>query len=117
MAKSFEEIIKESKFEEKSMNEYIRLNESDFEFLNESEKAEVQEILEKFGDKKISELDEGILGSVLGGLTGFIVGPAIGKVIANSLGIERGIIYDMLTSRLVSAALGSAITKYIGGKK
>lgn len=117
MAKSFEEIIEESKKPVEPLNEYIKLNESDFQFLNESEKAEVQDILEKFGDKKVSELDEGILGSIIGGLTGFIVGPAIGRVIANSLGIEKGIIYDMLTSRLVSAALGSAITKYMGSKK
>jgi hypothetical protein len=117
MAKSFEEIIEESKKPTEPLNEYIKLNESDFQFLNESEKAEVQDILEKFGDKKVSELDEGILGSIIGGLTGFIVGPAIGRVIANSLGIEKGIIYDMLTSRLVSAALGSAITKYMGSKK
>lgn len=96
---------------------YLKLNESDFSYLNESQKDEVQDILKKFGDKKVGELDEGILGSIIGGLSGFIVGPAIGKVIANALGIEKGIFYDMLTSRLVSAALGAAVTKYIGGKK
>ncbi len=115
--KSFDEIIRESNIEDKTLNEFITLNESDFQYLNESERQEVQEILKKFGDKKISELDEGILGSILGGLTGFVVGPAIGKVIANSLGIDKGIIYDMLTSRLVAAALGSAITKYMSGTK
>jgi uncharacterized membrane protein YeaQ/YmgE (transglycosylase-associated protein family) len=115
--KSFEEIVKEANVGEKSLNEYIKLNESDFSYMNESERDEVQEILRKFGDKKINELDEGILGSILGGLTGFVVGPAIGKVIANSLGIDKGIIYDMLTSRLVAAALGSAITKYVGSSK
>lgn len=115
--KSFEEIVNDAKIEDMPLREFITLNDTDFEFLNESQKAEVQEILNKFGDKKIQELDEGILGSILGGLAGFIVGPAIGKVIANALGIEKGIIYDMLTSRLVSAALGSAITKYTSGKK
>lgn len=94
---------------------YIRLNESDFSYLNEAERVQVQEILKEFGDKKLSELDEGILGRILGGVTGFIVGPAIGRVIANALGIEKGIIYDMLTSRLVTTALGSAITKYATG--
>jgi hypothetical protein len=53
----------------------------------------------------------------LGGVAGFLVGPAIGKVIANALGIEKGIIYDMLTSRLATAALGAALTKYMGKKK
>lgn len=114
--KSFDEAIQNSKIEEKTLNEII-LQDGDFEFLNESERAEVQDILNKFGDRKVSELDEGILSSILGGLTGFIVGPAIGKVIANSLGIDKGIIYDMLTSRLVSTALGAAITKYMGSKR
>lgn len=99
------------------LNEYITLNDTDFEFLNESEKMQLQEVLKEFGDKKVSELDEGILGSILGGVAGFLVGPAIGKVIANALGIDKGIIYDMLTSRLASAALGAALTKYMGGKK
>jgi hypothetical protein len=112
--KSFDEIVKESNALEQPLKNYVKLNESDFQYLDESSRQEVQEILVKFGDKKISELDEGILGSILGGLTGFVVGPAIGKVIANALGIEKGIIYDMLTSRLVGAALGSAITKYVG---
>ncbi len=110
--KSFDDTINEH-----TLKDCIKLNESDFQFLNESQKQEVQDILVKFGDKKIHELDEGILGSILGGLTGFVVGPAIGKVIANSLGIDKGIIYDMLTSRLVGAALGSAITKYMGSQR
>lgn len=115
--KSFEEVIKESKIEEGTLNEYIVLNESDFDYLNESERAQVQEILKEFGNQKLSELDEGILGRILGGVAGFVVGPAIGKIIANALGIERGIVYDMLTSRLASAALGSALTKYMGKSK
>lgn len=110
--KSFEEIK-----EEQTLGDYIKLNESDFQYLTESQKEEVQEILVKFGDKKINELDEGILGSIIGGLSGFIVGPAIGRVVANALGINRGIIYDLLCSHLVGAALGSAITKYIGSTK
>lgn len=118
--KSFNELIeenKETKQEEKTLNEYIVLKDGEFDYLNESERAQVQDILKEFGDKKVSELDEGFLGRILGGVAGFIVGPMIGKVIANALGIERGIIYDMLTSRLASAALGSALTKYVGSKK
>ena len=110
--KSFKQVKTDS-----TLKDCIRLNESDFQYLNESEKQEVQDILDKFGDKKISELDEVILGNILGGLTGFVVGPAIGRVIANSLGIEKGIIYDMLTSRLVCTALGTAISKYMSSSK
>ena len=115
--KSFDEIVEHMSQNNTLLNEYIVLSDTDFEYLNESEKAEVQDILKKFGNLKVNELDEGILGSILGGLTGFIVGPAIGRVIANALGIEKGIIYDMLTSRLVSTALGSSISKYMGSAK
>jgi hypothetical protein len=78
--------------------------------------ASIQEILSKEGGYA-TKIEEGLLGSIIGGITGFLVGPAIGKVIANALGIEKGIFYDMFTSRLAGAALGAAITKYIGGKK
>lgn len=118
--KTFDEIVAERSVNDaldKPLNEYISLQEGDFDFLNESQKMELQEVLKQFGDKKVSELDEGVIGSILGGVAGFLVGPAIGKVIANALGIEKGIIYDMLTSRLASAALGAALTKYIGSKK
>lgn len=106
--KSFQEIKENS-----STTGFVVLNESDFLFLNESEKEEVQNILAKIGDKKLSELDEGTLSSIFGGVAGFIAGPAIGKIIANALGIEKGILYDMFTSRLVSAALGAALGKRI----
>lgn len=88
------------------------------EHLNEAEIKEAERIYvqvsEHLKENGIENIDEGFLGSILGGLAGFIVGPAIGKVIANALGIERGIIFDMLTSRLVGTALGAGITKYIG---
>jgi uncharacterized membrane protein len=118
--KTFEEIVTEKALEqvaETQLNEFVTLSDTDFQFLNESERDQLQEVLNKFGDKKVSELDEGIIGSILGGVAGFLVGPAIGKVIANALGIEKGIIYDMLTSRLATAALGAALTKYMGSKK
>jgi hypothetical protein len=116
--KTFNELIEDNKQEkEKSINEYIVLADGEFDYLTESERNQVQDMLKEYGDKKISELDEGILGRILGGVTGFLVGPMIGKVIANALGIQQGIIYDMLTSRLASAALGSALTKYMGSKK
>jgi hypothetical protein len=74
--------------------------------------TEVSNLLKEHG---IENVDEGILGSIIGGIAGFVVGPAVGKVIANALGIERGILFDMLTSRLVGTALGASLTKYIGG--
>jgi hypothetical protein len=66
---------------------------------------------ESFDVDGIEGLEGKLKEGVLGAIAGFIAGPAVGKVIANALGVERGILYDMLTSRIVSAALGSAIQK------
>lgn len=52
-------------------------------------------------------INEGLLGGVMG----FLVGPSAGKIVARALGVERGILYDLLTSRLVSASIGHAIQK------
>tara|TARA_Y100000389_G_scaffold19791_1_gene17111 strand:+ start:3062 stop:4093 length:1032 start_codon:yes stop_codon:yes gene_type:complete len=56
-------------------------------------------------------LNEGILGRALGGIAGFAVGPKIGKAIAKVLGIEKGPLFNVLTSRIVSAALAQELTK------
>jgi len=103
--------------EEKTLGEYIVLNENEFTYLNESDRLEVQSILKEFGDRKLSELDEGAMGKIFGGVAGFLIGPTIGKIIAHALGIEKGIVYDMMTSKVVNAALGASIAKYIGNGK
>jgi len=72
---------------------------------------EIQEAVEIHG---IQNIDEGILGTIIGGAAGFLLGPTIGKIIANALGIEKGVLYDMFTSRLVSTALGASIAKNMG---
>jgi hypothetical protein len=101
----------------KTFNEVLN-NESIFEgidvsYLTESELLEAVNVYTKLNESfekgGIEELEKEIQEGLLGTIAGFIMGPAIGKVVANALGIERGILYDMLTSRLVSAALGSAI--------
>lgn len=89
------------------------LESTDFNFLNEEEKIEVENAIKLLNESDLNNLDEGIISNILSGIGGFIIGPAIGKVIANALGIEKGILYDMLTSRLVSAALGSAVSKAV----
>lgn len=48
---------------------------------------------------------------LLGGVMGFLVGPSAGKIIARALGVDHGILYDLLTSRIVSASIGHAIQK------
>ena len=89
-------------------------------YLTEQENAQVDEYVKMFEDEHgtdISSLDEAFFGKILGGVAGFLVGPTIGRIIANALGIDKGVLYDMFTSRLVSTALGSAIGKHMQDKK
>jgi len=90
----------------------------DLSYLNEDEKAEAERIYKELTEAVeihgISAIDEGILSSIIGGAAGFLLGPTVGRIIANALGIEKGILYDMLTSRLVSTALGASIAKNMG---
>lgn len=79
------------------------------EEVNEAEKA-FEEILEKV--KNGQEIDEGFLGGLIGGAAGALVGPAIGRAICKALGIdEKGTLGKLLTSRLVTTAIGIALGK------
>ena len=82
--------------------------------LNESQLIEVESASEQIAELiKKGEIDEGVIGSLIGGLTGVTIGPSIGKAICKALGIERGLLYDLLTSRIFTTAVAS----YIGLKK
>lgn len=86
------------------------------EFLTESENTEVDRWVQVCQDEHDGNpMDEGFLGKLAGGIAGFLLGPTIGKIIAHSLGVQKGILYDMFTSRLVSGVLGAAIAKSFGG--
>lgn len=90
------------------------------QYLTEQENVQIDEYVKMFESEHgtdLSMLDEAFFGKILGGVAGFLVGPTIGKIIANALGVEKGILYDMFTSRLVSTALGSSIAKQMGDKK
>ena len=81
--------------------------------LNESQLIEVENTSEKISELiKKGEIDEGVIGSIIGGLTGVTIGPTIGKAICKALGIERGLLYDLFTSRIFTTAVAS----YIGYK-
>ena len=72
--------------------------------IQKAEKA-YHEILESLQEGK--ELDEGFLTGLLGGAAGALAGPAIGRAILKILGIkEDGHLGRLLTSRLVTAAIG-----------
>lgn len=58
-------------------------------------------------------IDEGLFKSIFGGITGAVAGPAIGQAFCKALGIdERGMLGNLLTSRLFLTALGG----YVGWK-
>jgi uncharacterized membrane protein YeaQ/YmgE (transglycosylase-associated protein family) len=62
--------------------------------------------------KNGEEIEEGFFTSVAGGVAGALLGPAIGKAICKVLGIdENGTLGKLLTSRLVSAAIGASLGK------
>jgi hypothetical protein len=61
---------------------------------------------------KGEEIDEGIFTGLLGAGVGALAGPAIGKAICKVLGIEEnGTLGKLLTSRLVTGAIGYALAK------
>jgi len=58
------------------------------------------------------EIDEGLFTGLLGAGVGALAGPAIGKAICKALGIdEGGTLGKLLTSRLVTSAIGYALGK------
>lgn len=62
---------------------------------------------------KEGNIDEGFLGALVGGLAGLTAGATIMKAVCKALGLEKGILYDMLTSKIICAAAGAAIGKNI----
>ena len=81
--------------------------------LNEAQMIEVENSSEQIAEMiKNGEIDEGVIGSIFGGLTGATIGPSIGKAICKALGIEKGLLYDLFTSRIFT----TAISAYIGYK-
>lgn len=77
--------------------------------IQEAEQA-YYKILDKLNNGE--EIDEGFLGALVGGAAGALAGPAIGRAICRALGIdENGTLGKLLTSRLVTTAIGIALGK------
>lgn len=61
-------------------------------------------------EKKNIELskvvDEGLLTGLLGGFAGATWGPKLGEALCKALGIQKGMLYNLLTSRMFLGALG-----------
>lgn len=72
-------------------------------------------IIEQLSESRDNDipLEEGLFGSIFGGLVGATAGPALGKALCKALSIdERGMLGNLLTSRVFLTALGG----YIGWK-
>ena len=79
------------------------------EQINEAEKV-YHEISKKLENGE--ELEEGFLSGLIGGGVGALAGPAIGRAICKALGIkEDGTLGKLLTSRLVTTAIGIALAR------
>lgn len=115
----YEKKVTESQSDFKLFTDYKSEENKGLYYLTEQENAQVDEYAKMFEEEHgndLTQLDEAFFGKILGGVAGFLVGPTLGKIIANALGVEKGVLYDMFTSRLVSTALGSAIGKHMQEK-
>jgi len=70
--------------------------------INESSKNILDYIADAANGK---EIDEGVLAGILGGGIGLALGPKVGQAICNVLNIQKGVLYDLLNSRLVTTAI------------
>lgn len=62
------------------------------------------------------EINEGFFSSLLGGLAGVTIGATVMKAVCKAIGLEKGMIYDLLTSKLVCGIAGTAIANNLGKK-
>lgn len=74
----------------------------EYDSVNESEKN-ILDCIHDYANSQ--EVDEGILAGVIGGLAGVAVGPKIGEALCSALNVQKGVFYDLLTSRIVTGAI------------
>lgn len=95
-----------SDFMEKSIKEQIL---EQREMLIESKSDELAQAI-----KEGQEIDEGFFSSLLGGLAGVTAGATLMKALCKALGIEKGMLYDFLTSKVLCGVAGAAIANNLG---
>lgn len=77
-----------------------------------TEELSYDTIIQKLQEAKENNLpiEEGILGALTGGLIGAALGPRVMKALCKILGVdERGTFGNLLTSRMITTALGAAM--------
>ncbi len=79
---------------------------------NINEELTYDNIIQKLNEAKEANIpvEEGLLGALTGGLIGMTLGPKVMKAICKILGVdERGQFGSLLTSRMMTTALGAAM--------
>jgi uncharacterized membrane protein YeaQ/YmgE (transglycosylase-associated protein family) len=101
-------------YELKASNTSKIFEAEDTKGLKQLEILEGEQFYNKLVDKLESgdEIEEGFFGAIAGGVAGALIGPAIGKAICKALGVEEnGPLGKLLTSKLVSIAIGASLAK------
>ena len=79
---------------------------------NINEELAYDDIIQKLTEAKEANvpIEEGLLGALTGGIIGMAIGPKVMKAICKILGVdERGQFGSLLTSRMMTTALGAAM--------
>ena len=79
---------------------------------NITENLTYDDIISKLNEAKENNLpiEEGLLGALTGGIIGMTIGPKVMKSVCRILGVdERGQFGSLLTSRMMTTALGAAM--------
>ena len=79
---------------------------------NINEELAYDDIIQTLTEAKEANLpiEEGLLGALTGGIIGMAIGPKVMKAICKILGVdERGQFGSLLTSRMMTTALGAAM--------
>lgn len=88
---------------ENELPELIYEASKSYNHINESEEKNILDCIRDVTNEQ--EVDEGIIAGVLGGLAGVAVGPKIGEALCSALNVQKGVFYDLLTSRIVTGAI------------
>ena len=92
-----------------NFQDYVELNEYNIDW---NALIQLKEQLEHIDESEVDDkLQEGFIGTLLGAGVGSWLLPKIGKIIAKVLGVEKGLLFNFLTSNFVGAALGAEIMK------
>lgn len=88
------------------------LSDKELRYISESVKNNIPENVESIETELNTLQNEGFFGGATGLIGGLIAGDKLGKAICQALGVTNGPLYNLLTSKVVIAA----ISTYLGAK-